>query len=235
MNKVLPWGVALIAVIVAAVSLNQPPQTIIKEVPTEVIREVPKEVIREVIKEVPKEVVKEVEKIVPATLTDLQKQAIQLGLNVAQSEWILASSQDVLKGVVTLNVAVMVDDAIKDHVKADELRTGIELELRKLGISINEKPDVNSPTLHYTLEGAYFEFEPEIFTYVESLSLTRTVYLPSGVPGDAWKFLNVEVYSSTAFGRAGKTKVVELSRYYEKRMKTFLNAYLKANPVSSTK
>jgi hypothetical protein len=216
MKIVVPWALAILSAIVAVFALRREPITILKEVPREIIREITKEVPVEVIKQIPVE------------LSDRDKKALEIGRLVQGGR--MLKEKETLIELKEFVVAAAVSDAIKDDVHVEEIKTNIELELRKLGLSVSEGPSGTACLLSLQIEGRYFE--GAIFTYTINLSVSRLAAIPPpGITTGIWHSASIDVYHLGSYGIVGKEKVRSLSTAYEPLLKEFLNDYLAVNPI----
>ncbi len=193
-------------------------KTVIKEVPVEVVKIVTKEVPIEVVKEVTVEVIKEVEKPLPP----IYKIAYEAYLNFSEAKF-AANQGGVLKGVKSLNVSVSVEDDVKNDISSSTIKTKIELELRKLGVRIDDNSEV---TLGYYLAVMPRKGSEEL-VFSETLSVTQMVTLPRETgyiryPANIWE--------KKSFGSTGKIYINKLAVSYDDSLADFLNDYLTANP-----
>jgi len=218
----ISWIIAAITSALAVGLWMKPPTVVTKEVPVEVIKtvtkEVPVEVVKIVTKEVPVEVIKEVEKPLP----EIYKIAYEAYLNFSGAKF--AENQGgVLKGVKSLKVVVGVADEVKTDISSSTIKNKIELELRKLGVRIDDNSDVS---LHYYLEVMKRD-SSELLVYTESLIVTQMVTLPRET---GYIRCFPTIWEKRQFGSVGKSKVKQLADGYDDMFSAFLNEYLTANP-----
>lgn len=210
MKSILPWVIAALAVGIALFQSVKPPRvnTVTKTVPVDVVREVT--------------VVKEVEK----QLTPEQLSWMQLGSKLHGASVASMDIAELLKNMRSLRVVVKIPEALSADVRPDEIKTGIELELRKVGVNVNE--DALTPVLLYQIDGRYFD--ESTYTYTEKLAVFRAGFIPTP---DSWLIKsNMETYSIDSFGRIGKSRIKDLNDSFDSTFKSFLNDYLKANPLT---
>ena len=188
------------------------------QAPTVVTKEVPVEVIKTVTKEVPVEVIKEVEKPLP----EIYKTALGAYLNYSGAKFV-ANMGGVLKGVKSVKVYVGVADEVKNDISSSTIKNKIELELRKLGVRIDDNPDV---FLSYYLETMKRD-EFEYLVYVSTLAVTQIVTLPRET---GYIKNTVTIWDSSSFGSVGKDNVIQIADLYDNKLSAFLNDYLTANP-----
>ena len=200
----------------------QAPTVVTKEVPVEVIKtvtkEVPVEVVKIVTKEVPVEVIKEVEKPLP----EIYKTALETYLKFSGAKF--AENQGgVLKGVKSLKVQVVVADAVKNDISSSTIKNKIELELRKIGVQIDDNSDVS---LGYFLEVMKRDGS-ETLAFSTNLSVMQPVTLPRET--GYIKYM-ANIWDQSTLGTVGKSNVKQLANDYDDKLSAFLNDYLTANP-----
>ena len=218
----IPWIIAAITSALAVGLWMQAPTVVTKEVPVEVIKtvtkEVPVEVVKIVTKEVPVEVIKEVEKPLP----EIYKTALETYLKFSGAKF--AENQGgVLKGVKSLKVQVVVADAVKNDISSSTIKNKIELELRKLGVPIDDNSDVS---LCYFFEVMKRD-SSEILAYDTTLTVIELVTLPRET---GYIKNTVTIWDSSSFGSVGKDNVIQIADLYDNKLSAFLNDYLTANP-----
>lgn len=198
------------------------PTVVTKEVPVEVIKtvtkEVPVEVVKIVTKEVPVEVIKEVEKPLP----EIYKTALETYLKFSGAKF--ASNQSgVLKDVKSLSVVVTVADVVKTDISSSTIKNKIELELRKLGVRIDDNSDVS---LSYNLFALKLK-DLEILGFYESLAVRQMVTLPR----ETGYIKNMAtIWEKNSYGTVGEVNVRLIANRYDDKLSAFLNDYLTANP-----
>jgi hypothetical protein len=221
--QLTPWLIAGLATVAAVVIYFQKPKAEIQYIPKETIREVIKEVPKEVVREVPVEVVKEV----PREFTDEENLQMGFGRMVTNAEIQSDFSIGGIKRLKGLQVSVLIGKEIQKEVNSDLIKSGIELEFRKLGIPISD-PAQNAPTLCYQLNGS--SFDGSVFIFTERLQVWRPAFLCPD-KNEQWIFSNLTtVYDKSNYGSVGKSRVRELGNSYEGLLKVLLNDFLKANP-----
>jgi hypothetical protein len=222
----ISWIIAAITSALAVGLWMKAPTVVTKEVPVEVIKTVTKEVPVEVVKEVPVEVVKEVMveviKEVEKPLPEIYKIALEAYRNYSGAKF-AANQGGVLKGVNSLKVQVILADEVKNDISGLTIKNKIELELRKLGVQINDNSDV---WLSYFLE-AMIRDSSGILAYESSLVASEVVTLPRETgyikyPATIWRLSTI--------GTVGKNNVRGIDDIYDAKLTAFLNDYLTANP-----
>lgn len=193
-------------------------KTVTKEVPVEVVKIVTKEVPVEVVKEVKVEVIKEVEKPLP----EIYNIALGAYLNYSGAKF-AANQGGVLKGVKSLKVYVGVADEIKNDISSSTIKNKIELELRKIGVQIDDNADVS---LGYFLEVMKRDGS-ETLAFSTNLSVMQPVTLPRET--GYIKYM-ATIWNQSSFGTVGKNNVRQMANYYDDMLTAFLNDYLTANP-----
>ena len=171
-----------------------------------------------VTKEVPIEVIKEVEKPLP----EIYKTALETYLKFSGAKF-AANEGSVLEGVKSLRVFVEVGEAVKNDISSSTIKNKIELELRKLGVRIDDNSDVS---LSYNL-WVLRQNDSEILGFSESLAVRQMVTLPR----ETGYIKNMAtIWENRSYGTVGKENVKQLADNYDDKLSAFLNAYLAANP-----
>ena len=129
----------------------------------------------------------------------------------------------VLKGVKSLKVSVIVADAVKNDISSSTIKNKIELELRKLGVPIDDNSDVS---LCYFFEVMKRD-SLEILAFDTTLTVIELVTLPRET--GYIKYM-ANIWNQSTLGTVGKGNVKQLANDYDDKLSAFLNDYLTANP-----
>lgn len=229
MSTKVGWAVAVIllgVVFYMAHLLAVKPKEIVREVPKIITQEVVKEVPKEVIKEVPRDVIREVpvEKLVEKPIPPEYVSAYQFFQNWTGAKVIKVNS-DPLRGITSVRVVVFISDSLKPYVSAEAIQNRIELELRKVGLTVT---DNSIDWVNYSLE-ALKQSGTEIYSYSESLRVTEGVVIPRSPPFIA---TSVNIWDQHYFGSGGSSRLRDLAGIFDEPLTALLNDYLKANPPS---
>jgi hypothetical protein len=165
------------------------------------------------------EVIKEV--VVPATLSDAQRAAIDFAARYDASPYV--RGDDALYKLDSIDVHVTVDDAVKRVVSEERVRDKFELVLRSHNIRLEEK----SPAfLLVYCEGVWSQNAP-LLTYTVSADLGQTVTIDRD--GDLRHGLGT-LWTCGSFGHAGSEVAErEILSSVDQMAERFANAFLKAN------
>ena len=178
----------------------------------------------------PIETVKEVETIkhvtqpgqvieVPAKLTDAQQAAIEFSSRFFSAPAI-ATADDALYKLDSINVQVFLNDAVKKVLSEDRVKNKFELILRQHNIVLDEKAPV---WLEVAYEGLW-DKNGVVLTYAPRMRLQQAVTI--GRKGDLRRTI-ATVWQEGAYGYAGSQVVEEaILKDVEAKAESFANRFL---------
>jgi hypothetical protein len=171
--------------------------------------------------EKPVEVVKTKEVEVPAVIPEDYKAAKQFYDWFFQANWF--EKNEILKGVPSVQVIILLDDEVKGSVTESELKDSIELSLRKNGVPVKDNPAF---LLEFSIDGVWNE-NKTIYSYTTSMSLLEVVPI---LRLGGFKKASLTIWQNNYVGYAGSQKVSgAINTAADKFVVSFSNAYLAAN------
>lgn len=219
-------AILLVVICYMAHLLAVKPKEVVREVPKIVTQEVIREVPKEIIKEVPREVIREVpvEKLVDKPIPQEYLYAYQFYQSWSNPS-IDSNQSDALRGIKSFSVTVVISDNLAQSVSKASIKNKIELELRKLGIKVDD----NEPFVIYYYLEATTPSGPGIVGYYNQLDVTQAAVVPRQPRFIA---VNATIWTSLQYGTIGSMNLSQLETNIDTPLTAFLNDYLKANPSS---
>ena len=174
----------------------------------------------EVIKEVPQDVVQTVE--VPAPVTPDTVQGLNLW-NRWKARKLAATPRDWLAGLNSVNVAVLVSEDAKEAVSESEIRTEIELTLRRHQVPLDK---TSICTFYYEVDSV----GDELVSYATHASLNTAVF--SVKPDQSLVMGDQPIWLSGKYGSVEPADAHDaLISAAESDAEQFANDWLAANPT----
>ncbi len=198
------------------------------------LQEAPREVIREIIKEVPVEriverqvkVPVEVVKEVPAKIPEEYNDAMSAYRKIQAASSKSTSNLDTLEGISGFKVVIILSDAVKSLVNEDQIKTKIELSLRRNGIVINES---SKWELWYVIEALAIKRADGTNTGALAFASKLRIRQPLIIPREGeWYVIRGDIYENSYYGVASESRFF-LSAAAD-AIDDFSNKYLEKNP-----
>ena len=171
----------------------------------------------------PVEVIKEV----PAKIPEEYEEGFALRKALLKAPTLDTNDTEILKGVKKVNVVIFLNPKVKQLVDEGQLRTKVELSLRRNGISVSPESDW---MLIYGIEGLGITRgdggETRTLSYTSSLRVKQNVFVPSN---GRWFVVNCMIYEKSSYGVIPYDKSGDLLNYASNAIDDFSNKWLEKN------